>query len=693
MNGAISTNPSGTPPFIFAWTGPNGFTSTADTLFGLDAGIYDVMMIDGAQDTTYNSTEVMDQPDLGYGGGPTWAGVSGLLGYWGGACVGQCNGAGAFVEAMIAGTGPISYGFDVPATYLGDNEWGHPVYGGFCLGETVNYSMMDQLGCTGSGQFAVYGVDSTWFVELSNLQGSCSGGTGGSITAASPVMFGWTMTLNLRLNGVLVDTQNGMQADEFIFSDLAPGDYDLETIWTGTQCTQDTTFTIPDLGTACGAINGTSWYDVNGDCVHDIGEVGIPNSVLSVQPLGYYAVTHADGSYSLNLPDGSYTLEQTDATLVPICPPAQPVPFTIASAPFTLDLANGSTEPLDLDVYTVSGPARPGFDHQLYGNVVNTSPQVSGPLTLTWTIDPTLVILNAVPAPTTTVGNTLTWSLPALGSFGTASVHVTTNVPVGTALGTVLNSTFTASNTLPEVTLANNTEVEQRTVTGSFDPNEKEVFTSTRWSNTLYFIGSDTYLDYTIHFQNTGTDTAFTVVVTDTLPAELDMASYVQGPSSHTCTTDFLPDRVVRWTFSNILLVDSTTNEALSHGLTSFRIHLSDPVLPGISISNAADIFFDFNPPVRTPDAVITTDIGTGTGAVEANELHVVPNPACDRIVVVGAPGAVRARIVAADGRVLSERSLNGNAVIDIGTLEPGSYVLQLFTAKGATRSLRFVKQ
>ncbi|MFZ1688240.1 MAG: hypothetical protein WAU70_12495, partial [Flavobacteriales bacterium] len=99
MNGAISTNPSGTPPFIFAWTGPNGFTSTADTLFGLDAGIYDVMMIDGAQDTTYNSTEVMDQPDLGYGGGPTWAGVSGLLGYWGGACVGQCNGAGAFVEA------------------------------------------------------------------------------------------------------------------------------------------------------------------------------------------------------------------------------------------------------------------------------------------------------------------------------------------------------------------------------------------------------------------------------------------------------------------------------------------------------------------------------------------------------------------------------------------------------------------
>ncbi|MBK8615486.1 MAG: hypothetical protein IPN85_18985 [Flavobacteriales bacterium] len=35
----------------------------------------------------------------------------------------------------------------------------------------------------------------------------------------------------------------------------------------------------------------------------------------------------------------------------------------------------------------------------------------------------------------------------------------------------------------------------------------------------LFLIGTDEWLDYTIQFQNTGTDTAFTAVLTDTLDA------------------------------------------------------------------------------------------------------------------------------------------------------------------------------
>ncbi|MBK7946939.1 MAG: hypothetical protein IPJ85_17265 [Flavobacteriales bacterium] len=359
--------------------------------------------------------------------------------------------------------------------------------------------------------------------------------------------------------------------------------------------------TVPDLGPDCGAITGTSWYDMDTDCVQDAGEVGIAGSVLLVQPGNQYIITNGGGHFSMNLPAGNYTLQQTDPNLVPNCPATLPAPFTINGSNATVNLGNTSTLPLDLRMHATDGAARPGFDYHLHASASNPSPQVSGPVTVTCTYDAQLTFVSVVPTPTDIVGNTLTWELPAFNIFGAQGFHVILNVPVPTPLGNVLSSTWSVTNTLPDGNLANNTDVITRIVTGSYDPNVKEVSTSSGQSTTQYFLGTDAWLDYTIHFQNTGTDTAFTVVVTDTLDAELDMASFQQGAASHAVAVDFLPGRVVRWTFNNILLVDSITNEPLSHGLTSFRIRLHEPVLPGITVTNAADIYFDFNPPIRTP--------------------------------------------------------------------------------------------
>ena len=220
------------------------------------------------------------------------------------------------------------------------------------------------------------------------------------------------------------------------------------------------------------------------------------------------------------------------------------------------------------------------------------------------------------------------------------------------------------------------------------------MLTSSRQSAGLFLIGTDEWLDYTIQFQNTGTDTAFTVVLTDTLDAAMDMASFVQGASSHPCTVDFLTDRVVRWTFANILLVDSTTNEPLSHGRTSFRIHLLEPVAPGVEVANAADIFFDFNLPIRTPDAVVFTETSTGLTTASTSALRLLPNPAQDRFTVVGSAQLVHARILATDGRVVLERALSvGTPTISISALAPGSYLVEMREADGSTRMLRLVKQ
>ena len=689
-NGAAWCSVSGgQPPYTYAWTGPNGYTATTDSIFDLVGGTYSVTVTDNVGATATANTWVVSQSYLPDGVGPTLAGAMALTGYWGGACLGQCNGAGAFADHVVHGAAS-PYTYSVPGNYLGYNaQVGGPVYGGWCLGDQINYSFTDDLGCVGSGTFSVYGIDENWQAVVSNVQGWCAG-TPGSITITT--IDYWQVTVALWGEQGMVDVGDNGAGEVITFSGLPPGDYTLETMYWGTECEQLQTINVPDLGPNCSSVSGNSWYDLDADCMRDANEVGVPGSVLAIQPGGYFALTQANGDYLLNLPAGSYTLAQTDASLIPICPATMPVPFTMNGTPVVLPLASGSTLPLDLGIHAGTAFARPGFATQLHATARNHSPQPSGPVTVTCTYDAALTYVGATPAPTVS-GNTLTWQLPAFNSFGTAGLQVNLHVPASTPLGTQLVSTWTVSNTLPDAVASNDTHTTTRTVTGSYDPNVKEVRTSSGQSDTQYILGTDNYLDYTIHFQNTGTDTAFTVVVTDTLDATLNMASFQQGTSSHACTVDFLPGRVVRWTFNNILLVDSTTNEAGSHGLTSFRIRLAEPIVPGTLIANAADIFFDFNPPIRTPDALITADFATGLAPAARSTVQLVPNPAHDRLTVVGAAGATRLRVRAADGRTVLEHALRNGPTVELGALPAGLYTAEVFDAAGAVQVLRLVKQ
>src|SRR5204862_5132950 len=98
------------------------------------------------------------------------------------------------------------------------------------------------------------------------------------------------------------------------------------------------------------------------------------------------------------------------------------------------------------------------------------------------------------------------------------------------------------------------------------------------------------------------------------------------------------------------------TNEAASHGLVNFRIHPMLPLLPGTVISNAADIYFDFNDPVRTPDAVLTAAMSTAVVPVEeGRNLFVFPQPANDHVQVRlnGMMPNTPFRLLGTDGRLI----------------------------------------
>lgn len=177
-------------------------------------------------------------------------------------------------------------------------------------------------------------------------------------------------------------------------------------------------------------------------------------------------------------------------------------------------------------------------------------------------------------------------------------------------------------------------------VNGSFDPNDKTGFPLGITQEHLVL--PDQLMEYRIRFQNTGTDTAFTVVILDTLDTDLNIFSVVPGVTSHPSTFRMHGSRILEWRFDHILLPDSTTNEAESHGFVTFQVQQNKSLPNGTLLSNQAGIYFDFNEPVITNTTwhVVDDQIqGITTSVIEnhegASKIFAFPNPSSGHIYLV----------------------------------------------------------
>ncbi len=138
----------------------------------------------------------------------------------------------------------------------------------------------------------------------------------------------------------------------------------------------------------------------------------------------------------------------------------------------------------------------------------------------------------------------------------------------------------------------------------SRDPNDKTGYPIGVGTSKL--INQNTPIDYLIRFQNTGNDTAFKVIIEDTISSQLDINSISNLQSSHSFVFKRIDSALVRWTFNDIRLVDSLTNEPLSHGFIRFRIQQKADLPLGTEIFNTALIYFDYNEPVITNTSLHT---------------------------------------------------------------------------------------
>lgn len=213
-----------------------------------------------------------------------------------------------------------------------------------------------------------------------------------------------------------------------------------------------------------------------------------------------------------------------------------------------------------------------------------------------------------------------------------------------------------------------------RIVQGSYDPNVKSVQPSGFLSE--HYTANGTELKYRIDFQNTGTDTAFRVVLIDTLSPLLNIATFMPGVSSHPYSLEF-GGRAVKFIFDPIALVDSFKNEPLSHGFVHFKIKPIAGISPKTKIENNADIYFDYNAPIRT-NTVFNTIFDTiqiyvpkgGSAIVENDKTSVIlfPNPTTDKFFIQISEPVVDLSIEIYDmqGRMIKTISSTNNQTIEV---------------------------
>jgi uncharacterized repeat protein (TIGR01451 family) len=299
----------------------------------------------------------------------------------------------------------------------------------------------------------------------------------------------------------------------------------------------------------------------------------------------------------------------------------------------------------------------------------------------------------AVPA---TIGGVYWAGVKTVGA-DVADVVASTMV-LGCGTGDVTNeivNQFTLNNELDEYPSSAET---CDPVIGAFDPNDKAGIPVGYGPQRQ--VTHNTTIDYKIRFQNTGTDTAFTVVVRDTLPEWLDIATFSPGLSSHYNLVELLDSRIIQWTFPNIMLADSFVNEPASHGFITFKIGIKPTTPLGTELQNSAAIYFDFNEPVITNQTLHTVGANFVIASTNQPDLmpwQVYPNPTVGLLKLVpmttSSYSSYTATLYNLIGQVVltQELSVSGGN-LDCSDLNIGQYVLTIAAADGTQVAVRQIQ-
>ena len=453
------------------------------------------------------------------------------------------------------------------------------------------------------------------------------------------------------------------------------------------------------LTTCLDTISGYVYHDVNGNLSYDGGDTPLNGQSVAIYPGPTYVFTNTNGFYEMPAAPGSYVVEAPTITGYGNTSPASgnySHTLSGSGSRYSGDFGYDSLlSQYDLKVYMFCSTPRPGFNTWIssYYRNQGTTPVAA---TLTLTYDPLLIFTHSQSNGVhNAVNHTVTWTFPNLTpSSISARVRAFFIVPANATLGQLVTSSVTITPLQGDINQANNDDYCTRTVTGSWDPNDKQVRPG---EGPEGYIDGDERLTYNVRFQNTGTDTAFTVVLKDKIDPNLDLSTFQMHGSSHQYSLIINKNREAVWTFNNILLPDSNINEPESHGNIQYSIMPQTGLQPGQRIENTAEIYFDFNPAVITNTTVNTIREATAIdGNLIFDGFQVSPNPSKDLVQILFVnPFQVTHKfsLMDAQGKRLQHRTTTDSEIkVDLSSYPQGVYFYRLEAEDGRKLMGRLIK-
>lgn len=504
----------------------------------------------------------------------------------------------------------------------------------------------------------------------------------------------WAAKLDASANLIWERSFGGSAHDEGKdFVEISPGEYIFSSFTTsidgdvvGNNGSYD--YWVLRLTKDYNRITGKTFLDFNSNQLFDGSDIPLAHHKVTETSTGRLAFSDLNGNYNLTVIDtGTFTVESDTVQYFAPQPAALMVNFPAFSLIDSLNnFAHAPTIAInDVQVnLTPLGAFRPGRKAYYGINYANTGTSfINGIIRLM--PDTILTYDSASVAPATINADTITWNLGLLAPFQSGYFYVRLLVDSAAMMDSSLITQVMIEPVTGDAVTADNFDAWQSLITTSYDPNNKLVNDEVISVNEL---SSAPWLDYVINFQNTGNDTAFVIHVHDTIPLELNMQTFEFISSSHNVVLNYDNDtRLMDFEFDNILLPDSTTNEARSHGFVHFRIKPITTLSAGTWISNTAHIFFDLNAPVTTNSAVTAITTTSGLSSITQLEgLLVYPNPA-DDVLFIQWNGNSSCRLLITDitGRVVDAlQNVNGPLQINTSNWKSGMYFITALDGKNS---------
>lgn len=440
-------------------------------------------------------------------------------------------------------------------------------------------------------------------------------------------------------------------------------------------------------------IKGHAYRDFNSNGTQDSNESPVKNLLIEVVPSGNIYSTDHSGDFQgigyLGLQNMNILNPPSYYNYTPI----QPINFissgNIDTSTIIVFTPNSLNTDLEIHVTPLT-PAQPGHQEVYNIDIKNNGTLDAQNFTITSILDSGLQYNNIIPSNTTVLfsNDSLTLFINSLTPGESKSFMIYTNVGIFYLLNDTIKVRALAQIQSTDVDTINNYSEESIAVVSSYDPNDISVSPST--SVTTSQIQNETWLTYTIRFQNTGNAFADEVRICDSISNSLNLSSLEILSASHNFTFNLNGDRILKFTFPNILLADSNSNEAASHGFIKYRIKPHTTLTNGDSIVNNAYIYFDYNPAVATNNVV--TNISNLTSLItHSKSTYIYPNPAKDILFIKGVNPIQSVSIFNSLGQLESKTIGQNLNQVKTSNLKPGIYFAKVIDSYNQSNTFKII--